>query len=440
MKKSFIALAFLLFIKSGVYAQTNYEPNVTVSTFAGMKEIRGHEDGQGNVASFNSPSGIVFDASGNAYIGDQANNLIRKITPEGIVSTFAGSTSSGSSDGQGTSARFFWPVGMAIDGSGNLYVADQINSLIRKISPDGWVSTFAGSGLSTSTDGQGTNASFSGPQGVAVDDLGNVYVADSGNNLIRKITPAGLVSTLAGSTTQGFTDGQGTAARFSKPTGITIDADNNLYVADFSNNKIRKITATGMVSTLAGSGFLGNTDGQGTSASFNNPSGVVADAKGNIYVADYENNMIRKITPAGIVTTLAGTTERGSTDGNGASARFYWPYGIGINASGILHVVDSGNEEIRKINAGIETSILNSANTSSITLFPNPAKNVLTITLTEVVYGTLSIFDIQGSLLLTKPIADKQIKLSTESYDNGIYVIHIVSENASYTSRVVIAK
>jgi sugar lactone lactonase YvrE len=441
MKKILASFTFLLLISLRVYSQTNYVPNVTVSTFSGVNLTRGNTDGQGTGASFDSPSAIAIDASGNAYVADQVNNEIRKITPQGLVSTFAGLAASGSANGQGTSASFFWPSGIAIDASGNLYVADEENNLIRKISPEGLVTTLAGSGLYSSTDGQGTAASFAAPQGVAVDASGNVYVADSGNNLIRKITPGGLVSTFAGSTSSGSADGQGVAAGFKKPTGITVDANGNIYVADFSNNLIRKITSGGLVSTLAGSTKSGSVDGQGAAASFNNPSGIAVDVSGNIYVADYENNEIRKVTSEGLVTTLAGSTTPGSADGDGATARFYLPYGIAVDASGNLYVVDAGNEEIRKVNeSNLTTSIFNNSNVSAITIFPNPAKNILNIILPNEANGTLSLSDIHGSLILTKPISGKQITLLTDSLEDGIYALNIVSDNASYITRVVITK
>ena len=212
-----------------------------------------------------------------------------------MVSTLAGSTS-GYTDGTGTSAQFDYPIGVAVDGAGNVYVADGYNHRIRKITTSGVVSTLAGSGTSGYTDGTGTSAQFDYPTGVAVDGAGNVYVADQVNHRIRKITTSGVVSTLAGSGTSGYTDGTGTSAQFSYPTGVAVDGAGNVYVADYDNHRIRKITASGVVSTLAGSGTYGYTDGTGTSAKFYYPTGVAVDGAGNVYVADQYNHRIRKIT------------------------------------------------------------------------------------------------------------------------------------------------
>jgi streptogramin lyase len=319
-----------------------------VSTLAGSGSW-GSTDGTGTSASFSFLSGVAVDASGNVYVADSDNQKIRKITPSGVVSTLAGSGSSGSTDGTGTSASFRYPSGVALDASGNVYVADYYNHKIRKITPSGVVSTFAGSGSRGSTDGTGTSARFYYPSGVALDASGNVYVADSDNNKIRKITPSGVVSTLAGSGSTGSTDGTGTSASFYFPRGVALDASGNVYVADSNNHKIRKITPSGVASTLAGSGSQGSTDGTGTSASFNYPSGVAVDANGNVYVADWHNQKIRKITPSGVVSTLAGSGSSGSTDGTGTSASFYYPHGVAVDAIGDVYVADSYNHKIRKI-------------------------------------------------------------------------------------------
>jgi serine/threonine-protein kinase len=441
MKKLFTV--FILLIAYHGYSQQNYVPNVTVSTFAGST-TSGSTDGQGTAAKFYAPQGIAIDASGNVYVADDGNNEIRKITPGGLVSTFAGSTIKGSADGQGTAASFNQPKGIAVDASGNVYVADALNNEIRKITPGGLVSTFAGSTTSGKADGQGTTASFNQPNGVAVDASGNVYVADTYNQEIRKITPGGLVSTIAGSgpLSIGHTNGQGVAATFDFPTGISVDASGNVYVVDETNNEIRIITPGGSVSTFAGSTTYGATDGQGTAASFWYPTGITVDVSGNLYVADYANNLIRKITSGGLVSTLAGySTTAGNANGQGSSASFNLPFGVAVDASGIVYVTDEENNEIRKITIGSTTTpTLNDITTSSISVFPNPAKDALNITLSDVVNGTLSISDIQGSLVLTQLVSGKQVQLSTVSLQNGIYVLNVVSDNASYVTRVVIAK
>ena len=326
-----------------------YTSTMTVTTIAGSTS--GFADGQGTAAKFFYPSGIAIDSSGNLYVADGLNHRIRKITPTGSVTTIAGSTS-GFADGQGTAAKFYSPKDIAIDSNGNLYVTDEGNHRIRKITPTGSVTTLAGS-TSGFADGQGTAAKFSTPVGITIDSNGNLYVADNVNHRIRKITPTGSVTTIAGSTS-GFADGQGTAAQFNSPRYITIDSTDNLYVTDYGNHRIRKITSTGSVTTLAGS-TSGLADGQGTAAKFNSPSGIAIDSSGNLYVTDYYNHRIRKITSTGSVTTIAGSTS-GFADGQGFAAKFSTPVDITIDSSGNLYVTDV-NHRIRKIIAEPETPI-----------------------------------------------------------------------------------
>ena len=329
-------------------------PTGVVSTFAGLAGSSGSADGTGGVARFNLPSGVAVDGSGNVYVADYNNHTIRKITPGGKVSTLAGLAGSfGSADGTGSAARFDGPYGVAVDGSGNVYVSDSYNHTIRKITPPGTVSTLAGSAENSgSADGTGNAAQFNWPHGVAVDCSGNVYVADTGNHTTRKITPAGDVSTLAGlAGGYGSADGTGSAAQFGAPHGVALDGSGNVYVADTYNYTIRQVTPAGVVSTLAGlAGSIGSADGTGSAARFNLPYGVAGDGSGNVYVADYGNCTIRKITPAGVVSRLAGLPGgSGGADGTGSAARFDGPAGVAVDGSGNVYVADSGNYTIRKI-------------------------------------------------------------------------------------------
>jgi sugar lactone lactonase YvrE len=329
-----------------------------VSTFAGSTS--GFVNGPVNTASFTSVVSAAIDASGNMYVADLNNNVIRKINSDGVVSTFAGSGSFSYADGTGTAASFNTLERIAVDLSGNVYVTDRNNNKIRKITPAGVVTTLAGSS-SGSANGSGTAAQFSAPKGIAVDNLGNVYVADTNNHRIRKITPAGAVTTLAGSS-YGDNDGTGTAAQFQSPQDVAVDGSGNVYVADTSNSKVKKITPAGVVTTLAGS-TAGYLDGTGTAAMFAYPTGIEVDGAGNIYVADNNNYRIRKITPTGVVTTFAGRTitvtdsfmgdyeTGGFEDGNAADALFNRPNDITIDASGNLYVADIYNYKIRKISS-----------------------------------------------------------------------------------------
>jgi len=332
-----------------------------VSTFAGTG-TSGNADGIGSIASFSYPTGLAVDVAGNVYVADKWNDEIRKISAAGVVTTLAGSAGNGpfpgSADGIGIAARFDNPFGLTVDVSGNVYVADTYNHKIRKITATGVVSTFAGSGVSSLIiDGTGVIAKFNNPSGVAVDASGNLYVADSDHNVIRKITTTGIVSTLAGSGAQGSADGTGLIS-LNAPSGVAIDALGNMFVANTDNYKIRKITSAGVVSSFVGSGAYGSADGIGTTASFKSPTGIAVDASGNVYIADTYNHKIRKITAAGLVSTLAGSGAQGSDDGASAVASFNTPKSIAVDASGNLYVADSGNHKIRKITAAGVVSTL----------------------------------------------------------------------------------
>ena len=311
--------------------------NGTVSKWVGAAGSAGSIDGTGTAALFNQPGGVVVLASGVAFVADTANSTIRRIAVDGAVTTFAGSASArGNANGTGSGATFSNPIGIAADAAGNLFVADTGNHTIRKITPAGAVTTFAGgAGALGTSDGTGTAARFNAPAGVAVDGAGNVFVADTTNNTIRKITPAGVVTTLAGlAGVSGATDGTGAAALFNHPAGIAADAGGFVYVADTGNSAIRRISPVGAVTTLAGLATIaGLQDGTGGGAWFNQPKGLALDNVGNLFVADTGNAALRKVSSSGIVTTLSVAAEitvvtpamvssggSGGTSGGGSSS------------------------------------------------------------------------------------------------------------------------
>jgi sugar lactone lactonase YvrE len=349
----------------------------SVTALAGSSNGFGSANGIGAAARFAQPNAVAVDGSGNVYVADTGNDMIRKITPTGAVTTLAGTPlgyNGGSADGTGSAAQFSQPMGVAVDQSGNVFVADTGNNTIRKITPAGVVTTLAGTpGTGGSADGLGMFAQFSRPAGVAVDQSGNVFVADMNNNTIRRITPAGAVTTLAGtpgSYSGGSADGTGADAQFSHPIAVAVDTNGNVYVADtgtadglsfFGNYDIRKITSAGVVTTLAGAPYSGtapifpdqtplvtSADGVGAAARFGFPSGVAVDASGTVYVADSTNSTIRKVTAAGAVTTLGGTAGvTGAHDGAGAAAQFNAPSGVAVDSRGNLFVADTTNNLIR---------------------------------------------------------------------------------------------
>jgi serine/threonine-protein kinase len=320
----------------------------SVTTFAGTGAM-GALNGKGTTATFSYMMGVTVDASGNVYVADSHNNLIRKITADGMVTTLAGNGQAGCKDGSGDSASFFNPAGLSVDKKGNVYVADTHNSLIRKISPEGIVTTIAGIKPSGLRAGPYDSVKLDNPQGIAVDSSGNVYVADWAKDLIRKISPEGKVTNIAGNGNPGAADGAGPASSFYLPEGIAVDAAGNLFIADTYNNMIRKISTAGIVTTIAGKKTKGSADGKGTSASFFHPAGINVDKDGNLFIADAGNNKIRKISPEGIVTTFAGTGQRGSNNGPVADASFYRPFGVAVGKEGEVYVADYQNNLIRKI-------------------------------------------------------------------------------------------
>ena len=298
-------------------------------------------------------------------MADTRNNRIRKISSAGVVSTLAGSGSDAFADGAGTLASFSRPSAVALDGAGNVYVADGGSFLIRKINSSGTVSTLAG-GMKQYlggaqyefADGAGTSALFYNPDGLTLDSVGNVYVADAGFNRIRKITPSGMVSTFAGSGSAAFADGAATSASFNNPSGLALDTSGTVYVADYSNNRIRKISPAGVVSTFAGSGSAAFADGTGTSASFNGPSGLALDTRGNVYVADQGNNRIRMVSPSGVVSTLAGGGKTVGTYGDSVpcidGVSFYEPSGVALDDAGNVYVADQSNHRISNISVSYQ--------------------------------------------------------------------------------------
>ncbi len=368
-------------------------PSVAVTTLAGTLGVSGSLNGTGTSASFNNPAAIVSDSTDSLYVADKLNHVIRKISPLGVVSTLAGlAGSTGSTDGTGTSARFNRPTGIAIDSTSNLFVTDQVNNTIRKITPAGVVSIFAGAaGISGSVDNTGTQARFNGPAGITIDASGNLYVAESSGHTIRKITAAGAVTTIAGAAgVTGLVNSTGTAARFNMPLSIAIDSANNLYIGDTGNYVIRKINlATGNVSTFAGEGTANGTPSSGDNirfltngvykygAFFSQVTGLAVDQAGCLYASDASNDTVRRIDLAtGSVSTIAGFAQTtGSVNGIGSTARFTYPNGLAIDPSGLLFVADMGNHAIRVLSFG--PSIVTQPQSQTVTTGTNVTLSVV---------------------------------------------------------------
>ncbi|HEY6454242.1 MAG TPA: immunoglobulin domain-containing protein [Steroidobacteraceae bacterium] len=332
--------------------------NHTLSVIAGQLGGVGNIDGTGAAAAFYEPAGAAVDTVNNLiYVADTANHTIRKITAAGVVTTFAGTAHIfGFADGTGTAALFNSPQAVAVDGNGNVYVADTGNDAVRMITPAGVVTTLAGNGFGGSSDGSGSAAQFNTPEGIAVNSTGTlIYVADKNNSTIRTVTPAGQVMTYAGAAGQaGYLDvaSSPTTARFDGPEDVALDASGTLYIADTQNSVIRMITSAGAVSTLAGTaGQFGHSDGIGGNAVFDGPSALTVDPMGaNLYVADQVSNTIRAVAVSTqTVTTLAGTAgASGFTNGTGSAALFFTPTGIATDGT-TVYVADAATSLIRAI-------------------------------------------------------------------------------------------
>ncbi len=338
------------------------------------------------------------------------------------VSTLAGSGHIGSKDRTGIAASFFFPYGVAVDATGNVYVTDNGNYNIRKVTPEGVVSTLAGSGTRGTTDGFSIVASFDNPRSAAVDASGNVYVVEYNKNKIRKISPTGMVTTFAGSGSVGGIDGAGTVASFNSPSGVAVDASGNVYVADAGNKKIRKISPTGIVSTFVGLG-----------KGLNIPMGVAVDASGNVYVADYGNNKIRKVTPSGVVSTLAGSGSLGTEDGIGTAASFHLPRCVAVDIYGDVYVLD-GSRKIRKIT--LEKDVTSSlkdqyVDVGNVSIYPNPTTGTIHISSSNAVVENVT---------LTNTLGRSEEYASAESITStlkGLIMVKVKTNKGTYVNKVV---
>jgi uncharacterized protein (TIGR03437 family) len=330
----------------------------TITTVAGNGTAGSTGDnGPAASAELNGPEGVAMDGAGNLFIADYYNNRVRKVTPSGTITTVAGTGADGSGgdNGPSISAQLSHPTGVAVDTAGNLFIADYMNNRIRKVTPAGTISTVAGNGIEgyNGDNIPATSAELWLPNGVAVDGAGNLFIAELTGYRIRKVTLAGTISTVAGNGSPGYNDGPATSAGLNFPTGVAVDGAGNIFIADRGNNFIRKVTPAGMMSRVAGNGTQGfsGDGGPATSAALNAPTGVAVDAAGNLFIADRGNNLIRKVTPDGTISTVAGnrTSSSGGDGGPATSAGISSPPGVIVDNSGNLFIADFGNNKIRKL-------------------------------------------------------------------------------------------
>jgi len=321
-------------------------PGISTLVGTGVSGYSG-DGGPAGSAELNSPYGVSVDASGNVYIADTQNSVIRKVDSTGKITTIAGNGTLGygGDGGPATSATLWDPYRVVADHTGNVYIADYNNNRIRKVDTTGKITTIAGTGTA-GYNGDGipaTTAQLNLPGAVAVDGNGNLYVVDTWNNRIRKIDTSGTINTIAGTGFAGVLGdgGAATSAQVNEPEGIAVDSSGNVYIADYGNSKIRKIDTSGIISTIAGTGSIGSSGdgGPATAAFLTLPTGVAVDRPGNVYIADNQNSRVRKVDSSGTITTIV------STSMSGVSPLFF-PEDVAVDAAGHVYIADYNNMKI----------------------------------------------------------------------------------------------
>jgi sugar lactone lactonase YvrE len=460
MKTSFricnlrIVTALMLFTCLGAASSLHAQ---IINTIAGTGTAGFSGDGAASTtAQLNEPTCVAVDRYGNIYIADNNNNCVRKIrATTGFISTIAGTGVLGfSGDGAAaTAAQLAHPTGVAVDSSGNVYIADASNNRIRKIAVGtGFISTIAGTGEAFGFGGDGgaaTAAQLFGPEAVAVDGSSNVYIADVQNNRIRKITAAtGFINTIAGTGAIGFSGdgGAASAAALANPEGVAVDGSGNVYIVDSYNNRIRKITAaTGMINTIAGTtkGFSGDA-GAATTAQIFDPLGVTIDGSGNIYITDYGNSRIRKIKAGtGVISTIAGTGTDGYNGDGGAaaSAQLNKPGALAVDSSGNVYIPDYDNNRIRKI-VGLNNAVQGSALDEIVSGYPNPTTGLFALEISKVRAGaTILVTDVAGNIRATKTILQGElptVTLDLTGFAKGMYLVQVRDGELNYRTKIVV--
>ncbi len=426
-----------------------------ISTVAGHTGL--FDDGIAAIdAQLNEPANIATDAAGNVYIADYSNNRVRKIdAASGIISTVAGDglptyTTLGDG-GPATAGTLSSPMAVALDDAGNIYIAEPGNSRVRKVNTSGIITTVAGNGTYAygGDGGAATLAKLNAPLGVAVDHKGNIYIADEGNSRIRMVNAVGVMSTFAGSATAGYS-GDGSiaiAAKLQNPDGVLVDGIGNVYIADGGNNCVRKVDTFGIITTVAGTGSAtGGFSGDGgpaIAAELNEPVGLIIDNIGNLYIADANNNRIRMVDTTGKISTIAGNGIAGfSGDGGFAtSAKMNSPLGIGFGTggAGTIYLSDAGNNRIRLLEAVAAVPGLDK--TSGLSVYPNPARDQVTVeTISASVTGTqLSLLDITGRVIYSMPMLGKTQTIDMKQLASGTYIVQ-VSDNTGVKKNVKVVK
>jgi hypothetical protein len=393
------------------------------------------------LATFSRPQNLISDTSGNLFFADADNNVVRKITNLGIVSTIAGNGAADykGDNGSATKASLNTPTGIALDEKGNLYIADAGNDVVRKVSTVGIITTIAGTGTPgySGDNAPATSAQLDSPYGIAVDNTGNIYISESSNYVVRKINTSGIITTIAGNGTPGFTGdgGPATAATLKAPSNIGISSSGEIYIPDWQNHRVRKINSIGILTTIAGNGSTGNTgDGYpATAAELNAPQTINFDDSGNWYISDVLASVVRKVNKLGIIYTVAGNGTSGyNGDGIPAmSAELNGPSGIAFNGTGNMYIAEGYSKRIRKITYYLD--VPNNINVvKNATIYPNPASEKITIKSGEKM-ERIEIVSLIGQAIFQHSYNNvDNAEIDISGYAGGIYFVKV---NGVYAGR-----
>ncbi len=447
-------LSFLLLAAAGLCATKSYGQFITTFAGTGHQGYSG-DNGPAKMAQLNRCTGVGFDGVGNVYVADRDNNVVRKIDPLGTITTFAGTDTAGySGDGQGAaSARLNRPYAVAADAAGNVYIADNGNNVIRIVSPTGIINTYAGNDTAGySGDGNAANhASLNNPLGIAIDAAGNLYIADAGNHVVREVNIAGTISTIAGNGYPGYSGdgGAAVAAVLSNPTGVAVDAAGNVYIADNSNNVVREVlNSDGTIRTFAGDGYSGwsGDGGPAAAAQLSFPSSISVDNAGSVYITDQGNNTVRRVDSTGTISVFAGTPRTsGYTGDNGAPAlaKLYSPSWVSADGWGRIYIADYGNNVIRLVSYNASSVASVSGNPGAVKVYPNPCAGTFDLQIPATGNtASVNVVDVLGSVIATKVVDGTKTGAVTLTFNDiaeGCYLVDIRSGDKHYSEKVVVA-
>ena len=443
-------LLFLLPIAVAVYS-----PKVdaqVIHTFAGTVAGYSGDSALAIHAELSSCTGVAIDGEGNVYIADKNNNVVRKVSTLGIITTFAGNDTAGYS-GNGhlaTKAKLNHPYSVATNAAGDVYIADFGNNVIRVVSSiNGYINTYAGNDTAgySGDHGVANHASLYGPEGIAIDGSGNLYIADAGNSVIRKVDPAGIITTIAGNNTVGYSgdNNVATSAQLNSPSGVAVDAFGDVFIADVYNNVVREvIDSTGNIVTYSGNntpGFAGD-NGPATSAQLFFPSSVSLDQAGSVYIADQGNNTIRRVDSLGNISLFAGHHTSGYSGDNGpaTSAALSSPIGVTADGWGRIYIADYGNSVVRLVTQG--NTGVSSVNTlaQGIKIYPNPASGNITVEIAGAANASIIVNDMLGNLVATANADTTTTTINLANMPAGNYIVKVVNGDKTYVNKIEILK